>query len=97
MNRRVGRILPFSIGCVLVAACSSSSPDDLFGGAAAAAGAGGNEVFLIDIPHHNPQWYSVIQMMGFTEQRTFTRMYYGNNEYPGMRANQFAIAGPEFG
>jgi creatinine amidohydrolase/Fe(II)-dependent formamide hydrolase-like protein/N-acetylglutamate synthase-like GNAT family acetyltransferase len=35
--------------------------------------------------------------LGFTLQRSFTRMYRGTNDSPGQPVRQFAVAGPEIG
>lgn len=55
------------------------------------------EPVIIDVMHHEPEWLSWLGSIGFTEQRPFTRMYKGTNQYPGIPEKQFAIAGPEFG
>lgn len=52
---------------------------------------------IIDIPCHSEKWNEWISLIGFTEQRTFMRMYRGSNKFPGVPENQFAITGPEFG
>lgn len=52
---------------------------------------------IIDIPDHSERWNKWISSIGFTEQRTFMRMFRGSNKFPGVTENQFAITGPEFG
>jgi hypothetical protein len=42
-------------------------------------------------------WMDWLASLGFTSERYFVRMYRGKNAFPGIPANQFAIAGPEFG
>jgi hypothetical protein len=57
----------------------------------------GNNPVILDVPHHNESWSTWIRMLGFSELRPFIRMYRGNNDWPGLPANQYAILGPEFG
>jgi GNAT superfamily N-acetyltransferase len=57
----------------------------------------GTRPLVIDVPHHSAEWLQWLKSVGFREQRTFTRMYLGENIYPGMPLRQFAICGPEFG
>ncbi len=52
---------------------------------------------VVDALHHSAQWTSWLQLIGFAEQRPLVRMYKGVNAFPGRPADQFAIAGPEFG
>jgi len=52
---------------------------------------------VMDIPFCDPHWSEWLKSTGFTEQRTFIRMYRGSNDFPGNIENQFAILGPEFG
>jgi GNAT superfamily N-acetyltransferase len=53
--------------------------------------------FILDASHHDAEWLSWLQSVGFKEQRPFTRMYRGVNCHPGIPAKQYAILGPEFG
>jgi predicted N-acetyltransferase YhbS len=52
---------------------------------------------ILDAPHHSRPWLEWLAASGFKEQRPFTRMYLGENPYPGLPEKQFAILGPEFG
>lgn len=52
---------------------------------------------IIDVPHADNEWMHWLISLGFAEQRTFTRMYRGDNYLAGVYKKQFAIAGPEFG
>jgi predicted N-acetyltransferase YhbS len=52
---------------------------------------------ILDAPHHSRPWLEWLAGLGFKEQRPFTRMYLGENPYPGLPDQQFAILGPEFG
>jgi hypothetical protein len=53
--------------------------------------------FVIDASHHETDWRSWLESIGFREQRPLIRMFYRDNPYPGLPAKQFAILGPEFG
>jgi len=57
----------------------------------------GNIPVVLDVPHHDESWSAWIQLLGFSELRPFVRMYKGNNQWPGVPENQYAILGPEFG
>jgi GNAT superfamily N-acetyltransferase/ribosomal protein S18 acetylase RimI-like enzyme len=52
---------------------------------------------VMDIPCHQLELISWLRSIGFTEQRTFTRMYQNNNPMPGITSKQYALSGPEFG
>lgn len=52
---------------------------------------------IIDVPHADEEWIQWLTSLGFAVQRTFTRMYRGDNQVAGIYEKQFAIAGPEFG
>jgi GNAT superfamily N-acetyltransferase len=52
---------------------------------------------ILDAPHHSRPWLDWLAARGFKEQRPFTRMYLGENAYPGLPEKQFASLGPEFG
>ncbi|MGC3947116.1 MAG: GNAT family N-acetyltransferase [Chryseolinea sp.] len=52
---------------------------------------------ILDVPHHHKAWKDWLEAVGFSELRSFMRMYRGNNSYPGIPENQYAILGPEFG
>ena len=56
-----------------------------------------NRPFILDVPHHSPDWSAWVREAGFTEQRPFVRMYLGDNRYPGEPNALFAVTGPEFG
>lgn len=53
--------------------------------------------FIVDAAHHEPEWLSWLESVGFKEQRPFIRMFRGEAKRPGMPEKQFAILGPEFG
>ena len=51
----------------------------------------------IDIPRHSPEWIEWLESIAFKIERPFLRMRRGDNAFPGIPEQQFAIAGPEFG
>jgi GNAT superfamily N-acetyltransferase len=53
--------------------------------------------FIMDVPCQHQSWRKWLTEVGFTDQRPFTRMFLGQNLYPGHPENLFAIFGPEFG
>jgi len=55
------------------------------------------ERFAIDAPQHCPSWLEWLKSSGFTEERSFMRMYRGENRYPGRPECVFGVVGPEFG
>lgn len=57
----------------------------------------GNRPVIVDVPHHDKTWRGWLESVGFSVLRPFVRMYKGNNLWPGLPENQFAILGPEFG
>lgn len=52
---------------------------------------------IIDAPHRSRSWLSWLEQNGFSEERPFMRMFFGDNNWPGRPEQQFAILGPEFG
>lgn len=52
---------------------------------------------ILDVNHADKEWLSWLHQLGFTEQRSFMRMFRGNNTNPGIPEKQFALLGPEFG
>ena len=52
---------------------------------------------IVDAMHFNKEWLEWLSSIGFIEQRSFIRMYRGENKFPGVPEKQFAILGPEFG
>jgi GNAT superfamily N-acetyltransferase len=56
-----------------------------------------NKPVILDVPHHDQSWRGWLESVGFSELRPFIRMYSGNNQWPGIPENQYAILGPEFG
>lgn len=56
-----------------------------------------NKSVIMDVPDHDEVWRRWLASVGFTLLRPFVRMYAGDNRYPGIPANQYAILGPEFG
>jgi GNAT superfamily N-acetyltransferase len=57
----------------------------------------GNKPVILDVLHHDESWRGWLESVGFSELRAFTRMFKGNNQWPGTPENQYAILGPEFG
>ena len=57
----------------------------------------GNRPLVMDIPCLDPGWKEWLLTVGFSEQRPYTRMYLGKNNFPGIPVKQYAISGPEFG
>ncbi len=51
----------------------------------------------VDVPRAATAWVAALQSAGFNIERPFLRMRRGENQWPGLPQNQFAIAGPEFG
>jgi GNAT superfamily N-acetyltransferase len=51
----------------------------------------------LDTTRSNAEWLHWLAALGFQEQRPLTRMCFGDNRWPGLPENQFAILGPEFG
>lgn len=52
---------------------------------------------VIDVLDSKQEFISWLKSHGFSIQRSFTRMYLGENLFPGKIQNQFLICGPEFG
>lgn len=55
------------------------------------------QAVLIDVPDGQTEFRTWLVQQGFVEQRSFLRMFLGNNRPAGERSYQFAIAGPELG
>ncbi len=55
------------------------------------------ETVFWDIPDQNTATVEWAKQQGFTQQRSLTRMYLGQNTAPGDAQEQFALAGPEIG
>ena len=53
--------------------------------------------FILDASQSEPDWRSWLESVGFREQRSFIRMFYRDNPFPGLPSQQFGILGPEFG
>ena len=51
----------------------------------------------IDAPPHCASWLDWLNSIGFTRERSFVRMYRGENRYPGHPKCVFGVVGPEFG
>lgn len=60
------------------------------------ARAGDRKIYW-DIPDQNTDAAELARELGFSPQRTLTRMYLGDNSTPGDPLQQFAIAAPEQG
>ena len=56
-----------------------------------------NQFLIVDAFHHSPTWIAALERLGFTQQRPFIRMYRGENRYPGLPDQLWAMFGPEFG
>lgn len=52
--------------------------------------------FLIDTPRRS-SWFDWLRSKDFVEARSFVRMYWGENPYPGRPEYLFGVVGPEFG
>jgi GNAT superfamily N-acetyltransferase len=65
----------------LLAACLRQCPD---------------KPFILDTPTRNLEWRDWLFQLGFVDQRPFTRMFKGENRYPGNPGQLWAILGPEF-
>jgi GNAT superfamily N-acetyltransferase len=57
----------------------------------------GGKPVVIDIPEDKKALIAWLHAAGFTEQRSFMRMYLHENPFPGIPEQQFLIGGPEFG
>jgi GNAT superfamily N-acetyltransferase len=53
--------------------------------------------FILDPLHFCAEWLDWLLHSGFVHQRPFTRMFRGENRFPGIPTRQWAIYGPEFG
>ena len=98
--RRRGRIAGFCMGRkgtrYYLGPLMAGNIDDAMALAAAAFEAVKDGGFIVDIPACQAEFRNWLSGIGFTRQRSFTRMSYG--KAPRQSAeNQFAIAGPEFG
>ena len=52
---------------------------------------------IVDVPETQTDFLTWLQSVGFREERSFIRMYRGENEFPGDPSRIFGIAGPELG
>ena len=84
LYRQLGPVVAedVSIAGNLVARCSNGQPEGRL---------------AIDVPRRVPEWIAWLESAGFTTERPFLRMCRGQTHCPGLRSQQFAIAGPEFG
>lgn len=57
----------------------------------------GQPLFLDVLQQVNPHAEAIVTKYGFTMQREFIRMFYGNNLFPGRPAEVYAICGVEKG
>lgn len=55
------------------------------------------ERIFIDIVEPNPHVRSLLESMGFQQQRPFIRMFKGENKYPGQPEFVYGMSGPELG
>ena len=56
-----------------------------------------NQPIVADVLCDKEEMISLLNALGFIEQRRFTRMYKGKNPFPGITGKQYLICGPEFG
>ncbi len=77
----------------IIAESSSIAKELLFAALSKCAGS----PVIMDVLHFEPEWIAWLKEIGFTEQRSFIRMFRGTNRFRGIPENQFAIIGPEFG
>lgn len=56
-----------------------------------------NQPIVADVLSDKEEMISLLNALGFIEQRRFTRMYKGKNPFPGITGKQYLICGPEFG
>ena len=56
-----------------------------------------DEPVLLDLVLENPDAAALADELGFTFQRPFTRMYFGENPWPGRPELVYATSGPEKG
>jgi len=52
---------------------------------------------VMDVPAHQEEFLHRLDEAGFRKERSFIRMFRGNNASPGTPGKVFATAGPEFG
>jgi GNAT superfamily N-acetyltransferase len=84
LYRQVGPVVAESEAAArdLVSCCLAAAPGD---------------AVAVDVPRSASDWLEWLRSVGFTVERPFLRMRRGGRQCPGLAANQFAIAGPEFG
>jgi GNAT superfamily N-acetyltransferase len=56
-----------------------------------------NQPVVVDAPVDKKELIAWLHGVGFSEQRSFMRMYKNKNPFPGDVEKQFLICGPEFG
>lgn len=56
-----------------------------------------NKPLVVDVLNDKVDLMRWLISMGFSQQRTFMRMYQNKNPLPGMIDHQYLICGPEFG
>ena len=56
-----------------------------------------SQPIVADVLCDKEEMISLLNALGFIEQRRFTRMYKGKNPFPGVTGKQYLICGPEFG
>ncbi len=52
---------------------------------------------VVDVMDSKKELISWLESLGFAIQRPFTRMFLGENLFPGLAEKQFLICGPEYG
>lgn len=52
---------------------------------------------VVDVMDSKKYMLTWLESLGFAVQRPFTRMYLGENLFPGLTEKQFLICGPEYG
>ncbi|MCE5249794.1 GNAT family N-acetyltransferase [bacterium] len=75
----------------------AQTADDAFGLVNEATGALAGLPVVIDIPDNQHMFIGLLGEMGFSEERSFGRMYYNVNNNPGQPEYMFGISGPELG
>lgn len=83
--------------------CTASAPEDTrllleaSIGTMGTMGAMAGKKVLMDVVTENPWARALVESLGFTEQRPFTRMTLGPNRFPGDFSGTLSVAGPELG
>jgi len=57
----------------------------------------GESPVALDVPEEKREWQSWLTQLGFSKQRSLTRMYFLRNRNGSKTNKQYSICGPEFG